>query len=583
MRKLVSSFIFFCSAAAFAAEPSVTFDVQPRVIHLGESATASVRFHNMQNPAQPGTPQIDGFDVQSVSQNINSTADGNGRQELTVSFDYTIVSRRAGKFVIRPYNELPGVTVEVVGTDGAPQSGQEQLFAKLEPSSTNLYVQQIFDLTLKIYVSTKLNLHGIGPLQNLPAQGLVVHQPQQLDTQREVINGEVYNVYRFSLKAQSVTAGRYDLAPVQRAELVGQRRRRDPFEDFGIIFGGVPTEPRDITLQPLTLIIKDLPAEGRPASFAGAVGQFTFDMTAKPADLTAGDPITLNFRITGHGNLDGVQMPVLALGDQFKTYDPKLTSQNFNEQTASGDKTFEQVIIPKSDAAKMISEVVFSYFDPDKSAYQTIQRGPVQLAVHAASKDKASLLVENSGTPVAASQKAELLGSDIVYLKPAPREWMSVDDRAWYAHPATMAAQAVPALAVAATFLLVRRREKLLGDVAASRRQLAPKAARTGIARARSAIAANDAKQFYESLWSAMSSYFGNRLNLAPGDVSSARVDAAFASAKFDGPQRQLVKNLFSTCEQARFGGAAAINATGAEKQIAELEDALRACEKIKI
>ncbi len=585
--------MMFVAAVAMAAAPSVTFDIQPRILHVGESATASLTFHGMENPANPGFPQLDGFQVVS-SGTETSFSLNNGVQDNAVTIKYTLIAQRVGKTTIGPFTyddgkghkyDLPGVVVEVVGQNATSQGGQQDLFARLEPATTNLYVQQIFDLILKIYVSTKLNLHGIGPLQNLPAQGLIVHQPQQLDTQREAINGEIFTVYRFAIKAQSITAGRYDLALTQRADLAVQRKRqRGPFGDdfFDSFFGGVQTEPHEIAVQPLTLVIKDLPAEGRPPSFAGAVGQFTFDMTSKPSELTAGDPVTLDFRVAGRGNIDSVQMPALALGDLFKTYDAKMTGQNANEQSATGDKSFEQVVIPKSENVKSIPEVVFSFFDPDKNSYQTIKRGPFNLVVHPASKDKQSLIVDGSGMSAEGAKKAELLGSDIVYLKPAPREYLSAGKIEWYAMPGTMAAQAVPVLAVAATFFLVRRREKLAGDIAKTRRQLAPKAARAGIARARSAMTANDAKQFYEALWEAMSSYFGNRFNLAPGDVSSDKIDSAFARAKFDAPERDLVKNLFLACEQARFGGAPTVDSTGGEKLIAELEDALRACEKIK-
>lgn len=577
-----------------AAEPSVSFDIQPRVIRLGESAVASLTFRGLENPANPGFPQINGFDVQNAGTETSISIE-NGKQSSSVTSKYRLTPQRAGKTTIGPFTyddgkghkfELAGVTIEVLDTSPAATGAQQPLFARIEPSTTNLYVQQVFDLILKVYVSTRLNLHQLGPLQNLPAQGLVVHQPQQIDTQREAVDGEVFNVYRFRLKAQSITAGRYDLAPAQRAELVGQRRnRRGPFDDdfFGSFFGVVQTEGRDIAVQPLTLVIKDLPAEGRPPSFAGAVGQYTFDMSAKPLEVTAGDPVTLNFRIGGKGNVDSVQMPSFELGDDFKSYDAKLVAQNVDQQTASGEKSFEQVVIPRAATARMIPEVVFSFFDPEKDAYQTIRRGPFQLTVHPPAKDQASLIVEQHGTPADEPQKAALLGADIVYLKPAPRVWQAAGERPWYLHPAAVAAQAVPALSFAAAFLLIRRREKLAGDVARSRRQLAPKAARAGIARAQEAMRTQQAGPFYEALWEAMSSYFGNRLNLSPGDVTPERIGAVFAAAGCDARQRQLVRDLFNACEQARFGGVPAFDPAAAGRLIADLEESLRACEKIRL
>lgn len=595
MRKLLFCLLVLPAAVAMAAEPAVTFDIQPRVVRLGESATASLTFRGLDNPVNPGFPEINGFQVQPAGTETSLSLRGDA-QETTTTIKYTLVPVRSGKTTIGPFTyddgkghkfELPGVTLEVLDPSGAAAGGSAQpLFARMEPSTTNLYVQQVFDLVLKIYVSTRLNLHNPGSLQNMPAQGLVTRDWRRLDMTREAVDGEIYNVFRFSTKAQALTAARYDLAPVQRVELAGQKqRRRGPFGDdfFDSFFGVVPTESREIAIAPFTLDIRPLPAEGRPAAFSGAVGHYDFDMTAKPLELSAGDPVTLNFKIAGAGNIDGVQMPAFQPGDHFKAYDPKLTSQNINPNSATGEKTFEQVIIPKSEDARLIPEVTFAYFDPDRQSYQTIKRGPFPLAVRPKSRDQASLIVEQQGASPEASQKAATLGADIVYLKPAPRAWRTLGAAVWYAHPAALAAQALPALAVAAVFLLVRRRDHLAGDIAKSRRMQAPRTARAGIARARAAIAANDAKQFYEALWVAMSSYFGNRLNLAPGEVSSDRIDAAFAAAAFQGPQRQLVKDLFASCEQARFAGTPPFDAAASEKLIAELEDALRACERIAL
>lgn len=589
----IAGTVLACLCLTASAAPSVSFDIQPRVLRMGETATATLTFREMENPQDPGFPQLNGFQVQPAGTE-RSISINNGVQSVSTTIRYTLIPQVVGKTTIGPFtyddgrgnrHELPAVTLEVAQGDAASNTG-DLLFARIEPSTTNLYVQQVFDLVVRVYVSTRLNAHSLQPLQNLPAQGLVVRQPRQLESQREAINGEVYNVIRYALKAQAVSAGTYDLAPAQKAEIIAQgRSRRGPFGDslFDNFFGGVQTEARDIKIAPIKLVIRDLPAAGRPTSFAGAVGQYTFEMTARPQELTAGDPVTLGFRIAGRGNVDSVQMPTLQLGELFKSYDAKLLTQNSDDAASTGDKTFEQVVIPKSSDAKEIPQVTFSYFDPDKNSYVSIARGPFPLAVRPAAKNTQSLIVESTGVPSGSKEKAELLGADIVYLKPAPRSFTRTTDVPWFRTRAALAMQTVPALAVAATYFLVRRREKIAGDVAKTRRLQAPKSARAGIERARAALAANDARQFHDALWEAMSSYFGNRLNLLPGDVTAQRIDDAFARAKYEGPLRRWVEELFAASEAARYGGAPKLDTQLATNQITGLEDALRSFEKIKL
>lgn len=586
----IAGLLFACLLPAVAAAQSVTFDIQPRVVRLGESATASLVFRGIENPQNPGFPQINGIEVQGAGTEQSITIN-NGVQSIATTIKYTLVPKQAGRTTIGPFTyddghgkryDLPAISFEVVaGAAATGGSTPDLLFAKLEPATTNLYVQQVFDLMLRVYASTRLNVHSLQPIQNLPAQGLIVKQPRQLDTTQEAINGEVYNVYRFALKAQAITAGRYEFNPAQRAEVISQRRqqRSDFFDSF---FNRVQTEGRDIRIEPVALVIQDLPAQGRPASFAGAVGQFTFEMTARPQELAAGDPVTLNFRVAGRGNVESVQMPALQLGELFKTYDAKLLSQNYDENASAGEKTFEQVVIPRSADVKQIPQLIFSWFDPEKRSYESITRGPFALAVRPAPKEQQSLIVEHTTASPDGEKKTELLGTDIIYLKPAPKTFTRAGTTPWHRTTGVLAAQAVPALAVVATLLLVRRREKVTGDIARSRRLLAPKSARAGVERARAALAANDARQFHDALWEAMSSYFGHRLNLLPGDVTPQRIDDAFARAKVDGPQRRWIEEFFAVCESARYGGVAGLDAATASKQIAGLEDALRTCEKIK-
>src|SRR6185312_3796296 len=87
----------------------------------------------------------------------------------------------------------------------------------------------------------------------------------------------------------------------------------DPFPDpsFGDLFGMMgQQERRTIRSEPVTLDVKPLPPKA-PPQFSGAIGNFTMTTEAKPTTLQVGDPITVTSTITGRGNFDRVNAPVL--------------------------------------------------------------------------------------------------------------------------------------------------------------------------------------------------------------------------------------------------------------------------------
>jgi hypothetical protein len=79
---------------------------------------------------------------------------------------------------------------------------------------------------------------------------------------------------------------------------------RIPFAQFG--------ERRDIQISsdPVALEVKPLPPNA-PPSFSGAIGSFTMATDAKPKSVQVGDPITVTTTISGRGNFDRVNAPLL--------------------------------------------------------------------------------------------------------------------------------------------------------------------------------------------------------------------------------------------------------------------------------
>ena len=141
----------------------------------------------------------------------------------------------------------------------------------------------------------------------------------------------------------------------------------------------------------------------------------------------------------------------------------------------------------------------------------------------------------------------------------------------------------LPALLLAAVGIVTRNRDALASDLARQRRQKAPKAARKNIQLAEQAFRKNDAQAFYEALWKTLTEYFGNRLNLAAGDVSLQTVSAHLPDKAEK--EAETLKMLFDRIEQMRYGITTTPENAKEEMKtlLAETNRILKQCERMKL
>ncbi|MBN1269001.1 MAG: protein BatD [Kiritimatiellae bacterium] len=585
---------------------TVEFDIQPRALRVGEAATATFTIRGADNPPAPQLPAIPGIQASPPSrQSLSQMRFENGHytSDSSIIFNYRLLPISPGTFQVGPFKysaggqtvEIPAVEMRVVPGDAAPgqtagTQGGPALLAKLSAEQTAVYNQQAFDLYITLYARGIRLGREIG-LLNLPSSGLELGPQQELQPTREVVNNEVYDVWRFRYKARALTAGTFRLEPTLRVNVLVQRdrRRRSPFGDmfgddmfqgFPDLFGGVEQQPVNLQPDPLEIVVKPLPEEGRPESFSGAVGEFSFDVNVKPTELQIGEPVTVTMTITGAGNIESITAPPLDLGDDFKVYEPRLVTKNVDPARSAGQKVFEEVVLPKTPQANALPPIAFAYFNPKTGRYETIARGPFALTLHAASNAAARMVQ----APHAAAAQTRVLGVDIVYLKPAPQRWRRATDTPWFESRAFLGLQVLPVAAAAALFFSVRRRKSLAQDVARARRQRAPRSARSALRKAEHALHRRDTAAFYEAVWEALASYFGDRLNLAPGEVSADLVTAALSKGRLPDADVEALRGLFQRCELARFGQ----RVVGSDDQdmrgiLDDLGRLLRACERVRL
>ena len=580
--------LFFALALA-AAAMDVTFDVQPRLMNLGETATATLTFHGMRTAPGIEFPPIPGLQITGTGQQMQFGTGGS-----RVSLTYTLFPQKPGSYTIGPYNldfngetiSIPAVSLEVRPPGGKSEgSSGEMVFCRITLPETAPYVHQVFNIALHLYSLPGVELtRDVNLLGGFPESGFVIGNFEELQTIREEVNGQLYNLRRFRARARALTAGTFALQPALRVGVVdsNQRRRQDPFFDNPFFGGGPSATPVNVAVPSASLTVRAVPEEGRPASFGGAVGQFEFAVDVRPRALKVGEPLTVSLRVQGAGNIAAVLAPSYRDTEGFKAYEARQVGETPDPSAERGTKTFEQVVIPRTDALKELPELRFSFFEPESSTYRTVSAGPFPIEVHPSENGANALLLQVPGH-AASGGNSLVLGSDIIYLKSAPARWIQ-EDTLRQRRAILLGLHAASPLALAGLFLATRRRKQLESDIALARRQKAPRSARAALRKAEAALreTASPAAVF-APLASAAADYVGHRLNLPPGAVEDSLILEKLRAAQVDPDTLAKWQDFFALSSQVRYASSSELSRDALASWISTVATLLRKAERVRL
>ena len=572
--------IVFCLLTLHAFGFEATMTVQPPLIQLGESATLSIEVRNAKNPVPPALPDVPGLRFVGAGQSQHSSW-VNGKSDSFVAFNFQVFPQKTGTFTIGPFGyQVDGQTktlqgeLKVVGTSGdaaQPQSWNDIVFARLAIDRESAYVQEPFGMTLSIYSRQGVQMAGNVNLTGMPETGLDGLQWQEVQGGREVINNVIFDIRRFQTRTRAVSSGVFEFKPSVAVQVVvpnQNNRSNDPF--FGSFFQRTETRPVDLPVEKATITVKPLPETGKPSGFSGAVGRFDFQVSAQPLEVHPGDPVTLTMTISGDGNFDRVISPALPANGLFRLFGEPVRKQENNAVR------FEQVVSPRTADVKEIPAIPFSFFDTQTGQYLTVNSKPILITVTATSNSTAqvfaakdSIVLPPPETPFATESDLQRIEGQVKSLWQTVRPWL-------WAFPVALITGVV-------LFLGQRLHRNRQSDTVRVRRQKAPKAARKALRAAEQARRHADVAAFYDSLWNAMADYFGHRLNLPPGDVTSSTVLQVMGRAGFDPEQIKMLRTIFEQVEASRYGQPEAVSPESMEKLQSGLEQILKQCEKAKL
>jgi hypothetical protein len=549
---------------SLAEDISVSASVDRKIVSVGNVITLTIHIQGTQSRHAPDLPNIDGFQSLYLGPSTQISI-VNGQSSVSVAHRYSLLAMKTGQFTIpsmaveyegRTYRTDP-IRVQVVSGSDVQQGGaatpgnlKEHIYltistgpgARASLPAPTAYLNEEILLLIQLYIRRGLDVRNIRmPAFSAAGFSVVPLDKDNVIQQQTTIGGVRFHVITFPTTIYPVTTGELALGPAElNCELMGTRSRSpDPF--FDSFFGQRERHLLTIRSDPYTISVKPLPKAGQPESFSGAVGQYELDVEAKPTSLKVGEPITLTMTIRGRGNLDMVKIPEIADLNRFKVYDPQI-------KDGTKERTFEQVLIPRSADIKAIPEIQFSYFDPEVGQYRTQTRGPIPIQVAPSDEAEPLQILEIAeGRAV----KREVLGRDIVYIKDEVGA-VKRGDGHLYKSKGFLLIQLLPLFGFAGVLVYQRRRDRFATDRAYARQYHAPRKAKKGLAHAQKLIASGQSEEFCSTVFKTVQEYLGDRFDLPFAGITIEIVD----SLRSQGAAEEILEKLaafFEACDRIRF------------------------------
>ena len=567
------------AGSASAEEPSVTAVLTSSETAVGQPVQLKIQVKGDRNAASPAQISVDGLEIQSTGQ-MQSFEMRNFNVTSSVTFTYTIVPQRAGKFVIPPQTiragaaslRTPELTLNVTDSPNpssrsnrapAVADPRKSTFAELIVPKTTAYVGEMIPIVVRVGFELQTRVRNISPEIDLPGQGFT-KQKMRASEARQTIGEKTYNIITYKTAIAAARTGTIEIGPVEipAVVLVPQSQRNRPFpqnplgmndpalEDFfndPWLTGSVPREIK-LTTERVNIEVKALPPNA-PPTFGGAVGNFTMTSDANPKTVQVGDPITVTAKISGRGNFDRVTGPSFEEEHGWHKYPPSADFKQDDDVGISGTKTFETVISPNERKEK-IPVQLFTYFDSIKGQYVTLRGDPIPVRVEGGAAPAAPTPATANAAPApATSPQAASKQQDILYqLTELPASKQSFTP--FFARPPFWLAQLFPFLALLG-FVGWKMRQAHLDNREARRREALQHEA-TDLQRSLRRSDAS-AQEYFSQASRAIQVKTALAKNVDPNTVDAELAASAFHA---DEQTRLRLRHLFEKSDEVRYSGS---------------------------
>ena len=522
-------------------------------------------------------PSMKGFDVlmgpsrseQSSVQSINGKTTSTSR----ITFTYILMANAEGEYTIpgasitADGNQMisNSVNIKVLPRDNAASSqgggnvsangrgkaiANNDLFITATVNKTNVYEQEAFLLTYKIYTAVDLRMFENVKLPDFKGfHSQEVELPNNRRWGLEHYKGRNYQttIYRqFVLFPQQ--SGKLTIEPARfDASIAHMLEVDDPFEAF-FNGGNNYVEIKKTLMTPrLEINVKPLPT-GKPANFSGGVGEFELSSSVSTTQVKTNDAVTLKVVISGTGNLKLLSDPTIEFPADFEVYDPKVDNKSrLTNEGLSGSKVIEYLVIPRTAGIYKIPSVKFSYFDIKSRSYKTLSTEEYTINV-----DKGEGNAQQVISNFTNKEDLKVLNEDIRFIKQGDVE-LTKKGEFFYGTTNYWMFYIIPAFIFIVFFVIYRKRIAANSNIAHMRTKKANKVAVKRLKLAGKLLREKKKNEFYDEVLKALWGYISDKLNIPLSRLSKDNVEEELQNY---GVKEELIQEFIAAlnnCEFARF------------------------------
>ena len=554
----ISIFIGILSIALGAQEVKLTTKVSKN--KLGLNQRLRVEFSvNKQGGDNFTPPRFKNFRVvggpsQSISQSYF-----NGKSSYKQSYSYVIQPIKKGVLVIPAASiEIDGgeiksapVKVRVLDPVDIPKDpndpnyiAQQNIHLVAEISNAKPYVGQGVYVEYRLYISNNINVYDAGIIQAPKYNGFWSQEIKinGLSAKKGTYNGESYKYFTLQKSLLIPTkSGKLSLDPMKMEVAIGVPTGRGDF------FGNPITKNirKEFASAKKIINSKELPLDGKPLNFTGAVGDYSFSVDTDKQVLKANESSQIKVTVKGKGNLKLFELPKIVVPKELEIYAPERKERvRILSSGISGTISDLYTVVPQFKGKYKVPNISFSYFNPIQKKYKTITTEDV--IVNVLEGRELVSVAPNS----AQKQALKITGKNFRYIQTKTIFTASKQDD-FFKSNSFYFLLLLSFITIPIGIFIAKKNEERNSDFIGNKLRRAERLAKKYLSEAAKQLGKKEA--FYESLERALHNYLKAKLGIETLEISKEKITQILQEKEVSATAINQFMEVLQDCDFARY------------------------------